>query len=172
VEQRRNIELKAVDRDPNNSPALCRKLGAEPAGILDQRDTYFLTPTGRLKLREETGASPHLVSYIRSDRSAARESQYRIVAVEDAEGLLMALADTIGVETVVEKQRLLFFWKEVRIHLDDVKSLGRFIEFEAVAPPTSDLRGEREKVAQLREAFALGDGDLIGDSYCDLLLAS
>ena len=50
---RRNIELKALDPDPARSLAVCRELGAEDKGVLRQRDTYFRTRAGRLKLREE-----------------------------------------------------------------------------------------------------------------------
>jgi adenylate cyclase class IV len=51
----RNVELKARDPDPRRSLAACEALGAEPQGVLFQRDTYFPAPHGRLKLREEEG---------------------------------------------------------------------------------------------------------------------
>jgi hypothetical protein len=42
--------------------------------MLVQRDTYFHVPRGRLKLREEKGATPHLIAYERLDLSGQRES--------------------------------------------------------------------------------------------------
>lgn len=50
---RRNIELKAHDRDPEATLKACLELGASDRGFIWQRDTYFEVPCGGLKLREE-----------------------------------------------------------------------------------------------------------------------
>jgi predicted adenylyl cyclase CyaB len=168
----RNIELKARNLDPDRSREVCRGLGAEDRGILAQRDTYFHVPSGRLKLREESGAPAHLIAYSRPDVERERESRYRIVAVGDPDEMKQALAETLGIEVVVEKRRHLFLWQNVRIHLDDVEGLGNFIEFEAVAPPDSDLSKEHKQVQVLREAFGIEESHLIAESYCDLQSAS
>jgi adenylate cyclase class 2 len=152
--------------------AVCESLGAEGRGLLLQRDTYFEVPTGRLKLREEGAAVPHLISYLRSNESGQRESRYRIVEVEQGEELIEALRSNLGVKVVIEKERRLFLWQGVRIHLDQVTSLGNFIEFEAVAATDSDLSRERQKVETLRGEFGLTDADFVAGSYCDLVLAS
>lgn len=169
-EPRRNIELKARDPDPARSLDVCDSLGAVEAGVLVQTDTYFNVPRGRLKLREEDGDSTQLISYVRPDDLGERLSQYRIVEIEDAEGLKAALSERLGTRVVVSKRRRLFLWREVRIHLDRVDGLGAYLEFEAVAPEHSDLADERQKVRHLREAFAIGAEDLIDRSYSDLLL--
>jgi hypothetical protein len=39
------------------------------------------------------------------------------------------------------------------------------IEFEAVAPPDSDLSAERERVQQLRDAYDITTDQLIPSSY-------
>ena len=142
-------------------------MGAESRGALSQRDTYFNALNGRLKLREMEGKA-QLIAYERPDEVGHRTSSYRIVEIEDAGGLRNALADTLGIQAVVAKKRLIFIWEDVRIHLDDVEGLGNFIEFEAVAPSESDLAAETERVRFLRERFKVDD-DLIGVSYCDLL---
>jgi adenylate cyclase class IV len=67
VGPRRNLELKARDRDPARSLRVCRELGAEDKGTLVQRDTYFEVPRGRLKLREEPDAAATLIAYERPD---------------------------------------------------------------------------------------------------------
>jgi predicted adenylyl cyclase CyaB len=152
--------------------AVCASLGAEARGLLVQRDTYFEVPSGRLKLREEGAAAPHLISYQRADESDQRESRYRIVEVKQAEELIAALSRNLGVKVVVEKKRRLFLWREVRIHLDLVEALGSFIEFEAIVPTGSNLSRERQKVEALRGEFGLAEADLVAGSYSDLILAS
>jgi adenylate cyclase class 2 len=140
--------------------------------VLSQRDTYFYAPHGRLKLREEAGAKAHLIAYERRDRAGQRQSRYRIVEIDEAEHLKSALASALGIKVVVAKERRLLHWEGVRIHLDHVEGLGRFIEFEAIAGEGEAAIAEAEaKVESLRRAFGLEDADLIGGSYCDLALA-
>jgi adenylate cyclase class 2 len=173
LEPRRNVELKARDGDPAKSAALCEALGADDHGELIQRDTYFNVATGRLKLREEEDGASHLVSYVRADELGERLSRYRIIEIEDAEGLKAALSESLGVRVTVSKRRRLFLWRDVRIHLDQVGGLGAFLEFEAVVPSGhSGLSDERQKVEHLRDAFAIGAEDLIDRSYSDLILAT
>jgi predicted adenylyl cyclase CyaB len=146
-------------------------LGAEAGGMLSQRDTYFHVPRGRLKLREEEGAAAHLIAYERPDLAGQRESRYRIVDVEQPDELVAALSSVLGVKVVIAKERRLFLWKGVRIHLDKVDGLGDFIELEAVAPADSNLSHEEMQVKTLRQALEIDDADVIGVSYCDLALA-
>ncbi len=167
-EPRCNVELKARDPSPERSLAICDELGAEPRGLLRQRDTYFQAPRGRLKLREEDGAKPQLIAYRRSNRAESRQSNYRIVEVGQAGELKDALTDTLGIEVVIVKERRLFLWKGVRIHLDEVEGLGGFIEFEAPVPATAEVAVCEERVGELSRAFGIADSDLIGGSYCDL----
>jgi homotetrameric cytidine deaminase len=169
---RRNIEVKAMDGDPARSEAVCRQLGAQDRGVLVQRDTYFRTASGRLKLREEEPGGATLVQYHRPDAAEARLSSYRLVPVEDPGGLRASLDAALGTLVIVEKERHLFLWEGVRIHLDRVRGLGTFVELEGVAPPESDLAPERARVAQLTEALGIGPDRILTDSYSDRLLGS
>lgn len=172
MEPRRNLELKARDRDRTRSLIACASLGAEDHGILKQRDTYFNVATGRLKLREQDDAEAQLIAYERPNRKGERASTYRIVEVDNDGNLKGALAATLGIQVIVTKERRLWIWERTRIHLDRVVGLGNFIEFEAVAPPESDLAEERERVRLLRETFKIGEADLVAVSYCDLATAT
>jgi homotetrameric cytidine deaminase len=167
---RRNVELKALDPDPARSLAVCRELGAEDRGVLRQRDTYFRTRRGRLKLREEEPGGATLIQYDRPDAAQARESRYRLSPVPDPEELRASLDAALGTLVVVDKQRHLLLWDGVRIHLDTVDGLGSFVELEGVAAPESDLAGEHEKVAHLQAA--LGIEEVLTDSYSDRLLGA
>jgi adenylate cyclase class IV len=91
-----------------------------------QRDTYFNVASGGLKLREEIPGDAHLIQFERSDEPQQHESRYRLVAIENARGLRVALDAALGVRAVVAKRRRLHVWREVRIHLDEVDGLGTF----------------------------------------------
>jgi homotetrameric cytidine deaminase len=172
VEPARNVELKAHDPDPAGTLARALAAGAEDRGLLRQRDTYFAVARGRLKLREEEPGGATLIAYDRPDTASERVSSYRLVPVPDPEPLRDALAVSAGVRIVVVKRRHLLLWETVRIHLDEVRGLGSFLELEAVATPGSDLRREREQVAQLREVLDIPDAALREGSYSDALMAS
>lgn len=166
---RRNVELKARDRDPAATLARAQRLdGVEDRGVLTQRDTYFAARSGRLKLREEDGAEPVLIAYDRADAAEQRLSAYHLVPVPDPDTTRTALTAALGTTVVVSKRRRLLLWQDVRIHLDDVDGLGAFVELEAVAPPDSDLAEEHRKTAFLREHLDIGDIEPRG--YAALLL--
>jgi homotetrameric cytidine deaminase len=169
---RRNVELKARDRDPARSLERALALGADDRGELVQRDTYFATPRGRLKLREQEPGGAELIAYERSDRADARESRYRLAPVADGAALREALDAALGTTVVVAKRRRLLLWEGVRIHLDEVAGLGAFVELEGVAAPGSDLTAEGERVARLRAELGIADADLEATGYADLLAAT
>jgi homotetrameric cytidine deaminase len=169
---RRNVELKARDRDPARSLERALALGADDRGELVQRDTYFATSRGRLKLREQEPGGAELIAYERSDRADARESRYRLAPVADGAALREALDAALGTTVVVAKRRRLLLWEGVRIHLDEVAGLGAFVELEGVAAPGSDLTAEGERVARLRAELGIADADLEATGYADLLAAT
>jgi predicted adenylyl cyclase CyaB len=164
-----NIELKAHDPDPDRSLEVSLALGAEDHGWLEQLDTYFVVANGRLKLREQDGAS-ELIYYERSDEAVQRESNYLLVPTQDPNGLKAALASALGVKVAVRKKRRLLLWRNVRIHLDRVDGLGNFIELEAVAEAGTDLDREYKSITELRDALGITDERILASGYSDELL--
>jgi homotetrameric cytidine deaminase len=163
-----NLELKARDGDPAASAARCLALGACDHGVLSQRDTYFFSRRGRLKLREQGADGSELIAYRRPDASEPAESTYVLAPVSAPEAVAEALDAGLGTVVVVAKRRRLFLWDGVRIHLDEVEGLGTFIEFEVVDPESGEAA--HEMVARLRESLAIEDDALVAEGYADLLL--
>jgi predicted adenylyl cyclase CyaB len=163
----RNVELKAQDPAPEASLQACRELGAVDCGLLWQRDTYFNTPQGRLKLREQRPGRSQLIHYERADQAQQRESRHRILEVSDVDTIRGFLAESLGVSATITKRRRLFLWRSVRIHLDEVEGQGRFIECEAVAQPDSDLSTEHALIGELRSRLSITDANLLAESYAD-----
>jgi predicted adenylyl cyclase CyaB len=133
----RNIEIKVRIPAGHDVEAL---LESEPdlrdAGVLRQHDIFFDSSRGRLKLRLEEGGGAQLIHYEREDAPVLRRSDYRIVEVEEGDPLLALLDAALGRIGEVRKQRRLFQRHNVRIHVDDVEELGRFLELEAVVDAT------------------------------------
>jgi predicted adenylyl cyclase CyaB len=165
---RRNIELKVRCPDLARAAEAARKLGATRVGELRQLDTYFVVPTGRLKLRETDGKPAELIFYQRANDVASRGSDYYVVPMPEAGQAKAALSLALGVRGELRKRRELWMWQNVRIHLDDVANLGTFLEVEAVVSADADEAVSRERLAVLTRPFDVRDDDRIAVSYCDL----
>jgi len=180
---RQNLELKARVDDLLAARHAVIDLGATPSGFERQRDTFFHSVHGRLKLREidrwqagldttvvpPTTRSAELIWYVRPDHLDTHTNNYRVLPQPDPEGLHAALTAACGVRGVVEKGRAILLWNGVRIHLDMVANLGTYAEFEAVLGPDLDETTATHHLATLQEALGIADDDRIACAYADLL---
>jgi len=168
----RNIEIKARLQDSEAARATAQALADSDTVLeLEQIDTYFHVPHGRLKLREEFGAHARhkLVFYNRADESGPKQCDYDLLPAPDPAAAKALLQKALGVRIVVKKKRTVYFHKNVRIHLDTVDSLGAFLEFEAVMGENVPVDQGEPLVRQLMHAFHISERDLIHVSYCDML---
>lgn len=170
----KNLEFKARVRELNPLEEEFKSKGAEFVGVLKQCDTYFNVQGGRLKLREVGGRPGELIFYKRNEASSSEmESRYSVLPVRDA-SLKSFLSESLGVKVVVVKERRLLMLKNARIHLDDVKGLGKFLEFEVVSAESAATNGNDEDDAallgMLKEYAAPFVVREINESYSDLML--
>ena len=163
-----NIEIKARYADRERAEQILSSLGAGPAGVVQQKDTYFNVARGRPKLRQLAGDEGQLIYYRREDSSGPKRSDYEIAFTTEPEALRDMLRTVLGSWAEVEKTRQVWLWENVRIHLDDVKGLGQFVELEAV----TDEKGVAEshqRVETLMRALEIQNDQLVEGSYGDLL---
>ena len=99
----------------------------------------------------------------------ARESHYRLVEIADPETLRQALGDALGVSGKVEKQRTIYWFENVRIHIDEVVSLGDFLEFEAIITKMDSRKAAKAKLQWLSKAFSISANDVLTMSYGDMV---
>ncbi len=162
-----NIDFKAELRDLAAARKQCERLGAQRIGALEQIDTYFKLADGRLKRREARGEPTEWIHYHRSDDVSPRLSNYSILTDEQARRRWGT--HSLREWLVVRKSRELWMLDNVRIHLDVVEKLGRFIEFEAMVSAQHAPKACRKRVDELRQAFAPILGEAVGPSYSDLM---
>ena len=167
----RNIEIKArIDSVEALLPRALAVAGGTPERI-QQDDTFFPVPQGRLKLRQFDDGSAELIHYHRADSTDAKASDYVRVPVPDPAALREALTRALGHLGRVRKQRLLLLAGATRIHLDRVEGLGDFMELEVVlAEGQSDAEGQRIADTLMAE-LGLADAERIAGAYMDLLIA-
>jgi adenylate cyclase, class 2 len=165
----RNIELKARIADYEAAHRIASAIATKTLGVQHQIDTYFHCSNGRLKLRQIDGLRSELIWYARNDGKDPKPSDYQLVPLMNPETLKAALAAALGVRAVVEKRREVFLYHAVRIHLDDVANLGRFLEFEAVLGPETDETVGRALIDNLIRHFAIMPDDLLANSYGEMV---
>lgn len=165
---RRNIELKVKYSDLERAARIMDSLGAEFEGMLEQTDTYFRAADGRLKLRETAGGPAQLIWYDRSDQAEVRPSDYILTHVPDAPLLKETLRRSNGIVKEVRKSREFYIWESVRIHLDRVEEVGRFIEFEAVLDPGDTEEEAMRKLETLCHHLQIGPEARLAESYADM----
>jgi len=165
-----NIEIKARCADPAEARRRAHSIATEHVGTDHQIDTYFETRQGRLKLRESSLSGAQLLPYLRPDQAGARRSDYRVMPVPDGPGTRELLAQILGVKCVVEKQREILLYQNVRIHLDTVKGLGTFVELEAVFDGSPGAEAEQHRlVDKLMLELGIHEPDLVPVSYQNLI---
>ncbi len=161
-----NVEFKAELRDYDLAQTICRALGATEALVMEQTDTYYKVPSGRLKRREQTGQETEYIFYDRANKAEARLSHY--VIYDEPTARQRFACDTLPVLVVVSKERLVYLIGNIRIHLDRVKGLGDFLEIEAVVSRAHNVRACHEKVVELKAKLLPALGELISLSYSDM----
>jgi predicted adenylyl cyclase CyaB len=165
-----NVEIKAVVRNWTRACQTATVLSDSPVEILEQEDTFYACPHGRLKLRQFSARHGELIAYRRQNVSGPKSSRYLITKTNEPGALRAVLADSLGVMGTVKKQRLLYLHGQTRIHLDKVDGLGTFLELEVVMRPDQPV-AEGEQIARaLMKKLEVKPADLIADAYLDLIL--
>jgi len=192
----RNVEIKAKlinENDFIEKINIAKKLsGNDESKVLVQRDVFFKTSYGRLKIRYEQGTTAKLIRYERSDIRGPKLSEFDILEVEDGKLLEKILSNSIGKKSfntihnsffniyilslgalgVLEKTRHLFMQDQTRIHLDIVKNGGTVfygMEFEVKLEPEEDIEVGNKIAEDLMKKFKLNKDQLLEGSYFEIL---
>lgn len=163
----KNLELKIQIDDLDFFKVELNKRNSIFSGTLKQIDTYYSFYKGLLKLRNQNGKY-ELIKYNRIEKGSERWSNYSLLFI-NGEEVENYFNDLFEIETVVEKVRQVYIYKNTRIHLDTVKKLGKFLELETVVNNIT----EDEAIEEFNEVvhfLKLDTNKEIRKSYRDLLL--
>jgi len=165
-----NYEFKARVSELKKYEQLLLTLNPRFQGVDNQKDTYYNTDHGRLKLRE--GNIEHaLIHYTRVNRADAKISDVILYKHRPSPALNDILSVHLGVKVIVVKKRKIYFIENVKIHMDEVERLGTFLEVEAINEGGNyTLDFLQEQCAYYLEFFGIDKTWLINYSYSDLLL--
>jgi adenylate cyclase class IV len=170
-----NIEVKARANDWSGQRGRAEKLTGAGATLLEQVDTFFKVPMGRLKLRQITPEQGELIFYQRPDQPGPKRSDYSVAVTDRPAALRETRAQALGVYGEVKKRRWLYvseaFGGHTRIHFDEVKGLGQHIELEVILQEGQSPEDGERIAERFREALDIREDDLIDCAYLDLLTA-
>jgi predicted adenylyl cyclase CyaB len=165
-----NIEFKAKATDLSGLENILLQLNPVFIGEDHQIDTYFNVPVGRMKLREGNIENA-LIHYVRENTAGSKSSHIILYQHQPDENLKKILTAAVGVKTVVDKRRKIYFIDNVKFHFDTVDGLGNFVEVEAI---DKDGSIGKEKLQQQCDHYAnifkLLPSQFVAVSYSDLLL--
>ena len=172
------VELKAKVDDLDVFRRKLTSLGARHIGTFRQSDVYFDVPEGRLKLREVEGSDEaELIYYARENVAGPKRSEVFILKVQKAEVFKNLLEKLLETSAIVEKVREIYRYqgtplaskhRYVQVHLDDVKKLGTFIEFEMKGSNQTEKR-DKQILENLMKKLKIKANQLEKHSYLDLL---
>ncbi len=164
------VELKARVDDHDFLRKILSALGAKHAGTFQQTDSYFKVPEGRLKLREVKDDSvAELIYYERENIEGPKSDDAFILRVQEPEELKKILKKILTPLIVVEKVREIYRYAGTQIHLDTVKKLGKFIEFERQTTDNpKSVEKDRLILEKLMENLKINSNNLESLSYSDL----
>jgi len=165
----RNVEVKARVRDASMLRRRVESMSDAAVEVLDQRDTFFVVPRGRLKLRILGPDACELIYYERPNEAEAKPSEYFAVRSADPKAFLEILSAVLEVRGVVAKRRFLYRIGRTRVHLDEVEGLGVFMELEVVLDEGESFEAGRAVAERLSAALGIEEEDRVRGAYIDLL---
>jgi adenylate cyclase, class 2 len=163
----KNLEIKVKLSSHKEVKSILKKNDIKLSELLVQKDIYYKVEKGLLKLRLEDG-NQTLIFYDRNEKSKKRWSDFHLLEINNTDGNKY-LRNFLDVLTVVDKKRELYWYKETRIHLDYVKSLGYFLELETRV--INGLKDAEKRFNYLLDMLDLRNKNEIRASYKDLLMA-
>ena len=164
-----NVEIKARIENFETVKKKAQQLSGGSPVLLEQEDTFFNIPKGRLKLRIQSPNEGQLIFYDRPDESGPKTSFYLITKTTDPDSLKAVLASSLGIRGTVKKQRWLYLVDNTRIHLDQVEGLGSFLELEVVMEPNQSFESGYQTAMVFIKDLGIPPHALIKGAYIDLL---
>ncbi len=166
--KRINFEFKARLRDEKEVRAALRRLRARYVGTDHQIDTYFPAPEGRLKVREGRIENA-LIFYRRTTAPRARRASVEMMLLPRRNSVRAILSAAFGTVAAVDKRREIYFVGNVKIHLDRLRGLGKFVEVEALSR-SGNLKKIRRQARNFQKLLGVKAADIVPESYLDLAL--
>lgn len=164
-----NFEIKARTERQSEIREILLNHKADYKGLDHQIDTYFKVNFGRMKLREGN-IENNLIFYHRQNKKGPRQADIMLYRPQVDSTLKPLLTAALGVWKIVDKKREIYFIDNVKFHIDSVKSLGSFMEIEAIDETGKiGLEKLRQQCEYYLKLLKIPEQDLESGSYSDMV---
>ncbi len=168
------IKILPKDIDINNIRMAIEELGSQFVDLVIEYDTYYMHPCLDLWTRDEALRLRKRISKIYGEKRYILTYKGKRVfrnGVKSREEIEVYISDYKAMSTilrkmgftpfaVVEKERMIYRYKDSRIFIDNVKDLGVYIEIEGSPQTLHEILGKIQF-----------NYDIIEKTYLELLLA-
>jgi adenylate cyclase class 2 len=163
----KNYEIKCKVANYKKLKNSINKIKNFAYSVEKQIDIYYKVNHGRLKLRIINDGKGALIFYEREEQTNKRISKYIISETNNFIQLDAILRKQFKVLISVQKKREVYIYRNIRIHLDYIKNLGRFLEIEIIY---ENLKNAKSQMKKIISKLNLNENDFIKESYSDLLI--
>ncbi|XP_032675897.1 uncharacterized protein LOC116846320 isoform X3 [Odontomachus brunneus] len=162
------VEIKVKIRDYDDMIAKIYKI-VHRTYFIKSIDKFYAANNGKLMLREfEEFKYGALVSYKRSDEKGLQVCiSYGSLLCHKLVLLGDILDTSNGFIGIVKKKRQAYYTDDAQINVDNVDTLGDFVEIKVV---DKDIKSAKKIVNDLMQNLSITSNDLISKSYIDLIL--
>ena len=161
-----NLELKIKLTSFSEVEKHLREINSTLIATLVQKDVYYKSNSGLLKLRIENG-NQSIIKYMRNEKSKNRFSNFEVLHFSNGNAEKF-FGELLKIETVVQKKRILYMYNNTRVHLDNVKNLGLFLELETLV--LFGKRDAKKRFDEIVDLLHINNYSQIKKSYRDLIL--
>ena len=165
-----NIEIKAKLESFDKIIKKVEEISTDGPVILKQKDIFYRCSFGRLKLRMIKEKNSELIFYRRPDKAGPKNSLYYILKIRYPGLVNFLLSILPGRRGIVEKTRTVYFVENTRVHLDNVKMLGQFLELEVVLKQGQSSEDGIKTADKLMACLEIKEANLIKGAYIDLFI--
>lgn len=162
----KTVECKSEVRDVTLLESILRRRGATFIAELGQRDTYFRIPDARLLRREHHDGPPEWLFYTR--RHVAKPRLCSATCYSEAAARERFGAAPLPGWVTIEKRRRTWWRNGLRVNIDDLGPLGRFVEFETRIGARGDAEACHARIVDARREFHPFLGEPIAVGYAEL----
>lgn len=161
------VDYKCELRDRTLAEGILRASGCAHLATVVQTDTYFRVPDATLVRRQTSGGPAEWVFFTRPRGLGPRLASATVYSEASARARFGSGA--LPVWVIVQKERAVWLRGDVRVMLDEVAGLGKFVEFEARVGPRATVARRRHDIWAARTMLTPALGEPIGCGYADLM---
>ncbi|MBI2060054.1 MAG: CYTH domain-containing protein [Nitrospirae bacterium] len=164
----RAVEAKARVDEFTDVQKTLKDLGARRGGEWEEKDVYFKVKRGKYKLKTDEDGKSALLFYFKDAVKGAKLCVCEKLPLKERGKMSQFLQANFGQGVEIKRKRSRYMLDSIRIFLDDVLDIGKFVKIEAPVDPTTPVHDAKKHVDDLVKKFRFTDRELTSYTYDEL----